>query len=152
LGKFRYENQEHHVEIGLPEGALDAVSIESVSATFHAAYEREYTYRLDAPIEFVGLHLIARADIGKLEPVKLRSTGRKVVEALKGRRDVDYALEGVHSAAIYDGDLLEPGMQLDGPAVIETRGTTVLVHPYNKVRMDDYGNIHIHLTSQREGV
>jgi len=65
--------------------------------------------------------------------------------ALKGRREVDYALEGVHSAALYDGDLLEPGMELDGPAVIETRGTTVLVHPHNRVRMDDYGNLHIHL-------
>jgi hypothetical protein len=27
------------------------------------------------------------------------------------------------------------------------RGTTVLIHPQNKVRMDDYGNIHIHLPS-----
>lgn len=145
LGKFRYENQEHHVEIRLPEGDLDGAAIESVSAAFHAAYEREYTYRLDAPLEFVGLHLIARADIGKLQPVKLQVTGRSVAQALKGRREVDYALEGLHSADIYDGDLLEPGMELEGPAVIETRGTTVLVHPRNRVRMDDYGNLHIHL-------
>ncbi|HVW71206.1 MAG TPA: hydantoinase/oxoprolinase family protein [Steroidobacteraceae bacterium] len=145
FGKFRYENQEHHVEIRLPDGDLDAAGIETVSAAFHAAYEREYTYRLDAPVEFVGLHLVARADIGKLEPVKLQASGRKVAQALKGRREVDYALEGVHTADIYDGDLLEPGMELDGPAVIETRGTTVLAHPGNRVRMDDYGNIHIHL-------
>jgi N-methylhydantoinase A len=148
LGKFRYENQEHHVEIALPDGPLDAASIESVSSAFHAAYESEYTYRLDDPVEFVGLHLIARADVGKLQPAKLHVTGRKVIEALKGRRAVDYALEGVHSADIYDGDLLEPGMQFDGPAVIENRGTTVLVHPFNKVQMDDYGNLHIHLSKQ----
>jgi N-methylhydantoinase A len=55
-------------------------------------------------------------------------------------------LEGVHTAAIYNGDLLEPGMKFTGPAVIETKGTTVLVHPNNQVSMDDYGNIHIHLT------
>jgi N-methylhydantoinase A len=47
---------------------------------------------------------------------------------------------------IYDGDQLEPGMQFEGPAVIEMRGTTVLVHANNRVHMDDYGNIHIHLT------
>jgi N-methylhydantoinase A len=58
---------------------------------------------------------------------------------------VDYALEGTHVVDIYDGDLLEPGMQFEGPAVIEMRGTTVLVHPNNRVHMDDYGNIHIHL-------
>ena len=67
-------------------------------------------------------------------------------ETRKGRREVDYALEGGHEADIYDGDLLEPGMQLVGPAVIEMRGTTVLVHPNNRVHMDDYGNIHIQLT------
>ena len=94
-----------------------------------------------------GSHLVARADIGKLEPVKLQNVERRVAETRKGRRDVDYALEGVHAADIYDGDLLEPGMQFEGPAVIEMRGTTVLVHPHNQVRMDDYGNIHIHLKS-----
>ncbi len=40
---------------------------------------------------------------------------------------------------------LEPGMQFTGPAVIESKGTTVLVHPNNQVSLDDYGNIHIHL-------
>ncbi|HEY0340512.1 MAG TPA: hypothetical protein VGC34_06890 [Steroidobacteraceae bacterium] len=130
-----------------PDGKLDANGIESVTAAFHAAYEREYTYRLDAAVEFVGLHLVARADIGKLEPVKLKTTQRRVEATRKERRDVDYALEGVHAADIYDGELLEPGMGLEGPAVIEMRGTTVLVHPGNRVRMDDYGNIHIHLKS-----
>ena len=146
FGKFRYENQEHHVEVALPEEDLEATGIESVGEAFHAAYEREYTYRLDAPVEFVGLHLVARADIGKLEPVKLKATGRSVAQARKARREVDYALEGVHTADVYDGDLLEPGMEFDGPAVIETRGTTVLAHPRNRVRVDDYGNVHIHLT------
>lgn len=145
FGKFRYENQEHHVEVLLPEGELEGAAVNAVITEFQSAYEREYTYRLDAPVEFVGLHLVARADIGKLEPVKLRKTGRALAGALKGHREVDYALEGRHSADIYDGDLLEPGMEFSGPAVIETRGTTVLVHPRNLVRMDDYGNIHIHL-------
>ncbi len=147
FGKFRYENQEHHVEIPLPAGGLDRDAIAAVTTAFHAAYEREYTYRLDAAVEFVGLHLVARADIGKLEPVKLKPTGRRVAQTLKGRREVDYALEAVHTADIYDGDLLEPGMQFEGPAVVEMRGTTVLVHPGNRVSMDDYGNIHVHLGS-----
>jgi N-methylhydantoinase A len=147
FGKFRYENQEHHVEIPLPNGPLGAAAVEQVTVAFHAAYEREYTYRLDAAVEFVGLHLIARADIGKLEPARLKVTGRRVPDTLKGRREVDYALEGVHTADIYDGDLLEPGMEFRGPAVIEMRGTTILVHPRNEVHMDGYGNIHIHLKS-----
>jgi len=145
FGKLRYENQEHHVEVALPEGTIGAEAIEQIAAAFHAAYEREYTYRLDAALEFVGLHLIARADVGKLEPARLPITGRLLEAARKGRREVDYALEGVHAADIYDGDLLEPRMTFQGPAVIETRGTTMLIHPNNSVRVDDYGNIHVHL-------
>ncbi len=146
FAKLRYENQEHHVEVALPEDALDGPAIERVTAAFHAVYEREYTYRLDAAVEFVGTHVVARADVGKLTPVKRVATGRTVEATRKGRRDVDYALEGAHGADIYDGEQLEPGMQFDGPAVIEMKGTTVLVHPGNRVHMDDYGNIHIQLT------
>lgn len=143
--KLRYENQEHHVEVALPDGALDAQTIETIAAAFHEAYEREYTYRLDAAIEFVGLHLVALADVGKLQPAKLPTSGRKLEETLKGRREVDYATQGVHAADIYDGALLEPAMHFAGPAVIETSGTTILIHPGNRVRIDDYGNVIIDL-------
>jgi N-methylhydantoinase A len=145
FAKLRYENQEHHVEVALPDGVIDDGAIEAVTDAFHAIYEREYTYRLDAAVEFVGSHLVARADVGKLEPAKLARTARSPDRTKKGRRDVDFALEGLHAADIYDGELLEPGMRFAGPAVIEMRGTTVLVHPNNQVHMDDYGNIHIQL-------
>ena len=63
--------------------------------------------------------------------------------ALKGSRTVDYALEGKHTAAIYDGERLSPGMAFSGPAVIEDAGTTIVVHPGNQVSIDAYGNTHI---------
>ncbi len=146
-GKFRYENQEHSVEVLLPEGKIQAKNIEKIAEDFHQAYEREYTYRLNAPIEFVGTHVVALASIGKLKPVKLNVPGRKVSGAKKGERKVDFALEGIHTSNIYDGSLFEPGMKLKGPAIIETSGSTVVVHPGNGVTIDDYGNIHISIGS-----
>jgi N-methylhydantoinase A len=65
--------------------------------------------------------------------------------AIKGRRPVDYALEGTHEATIYDGEKLRPGMALAGPAVIEDSGTTIILHPGNAARVDGFGNIHISL-------
>ena len=97
---------------------------------FHETYEREYTYRLDAPVEMVGIHLVASAEVGKLTMSRRpRGEPGRHPPALKGRREVDYALEGIHEAAIYDGGKLEPGMAFDGPAVVEDPGTTVVVHP-----------------------
>jgi N-methylhydantoinase A len=142
-GKFRYENQEHSVEVLLPGGTINAKALDKIAEDFHQAYEREYTYHLRAPIEFVGTHIVALASIGKLKPAKLPVTGRKLTKAKKDERKVDFALGGIHLSSIYNGDLLEPGMKFKGPAIIETKGTTVVIHPNNQVKIDDYGNLHI---------
>jgi N-methylhydantoinase A len=143
FGRLRYENQEHSVEVVLPDGAVTASAVAAIAERFHETYEREYTYRLDAPVELVGVHVVASAEVGKLVPAELPVSGAAVASVSKGRREVDYELEGVHVADVYDGDALEPGMAFDGPAIVETAGATVVVHPGDGARMDEYGNLHI---------
>jgi N-methylhydantoinase A len=141
-GRFRYQNQEHAVEVPLPAGPLDVAALRE---DFHRIYQREYSYRLEAPVEFVGLHLVATAEVGKLTLEPQPVSGRRLQDTLKGVRSVDFLLDGVHPADIYDGDALEPGMRFRGPAVIEQSGTTTVVHPGQHVHVDEYGNIHIQL-------
>jgi N-methylhydantoinase A len=145
-GKFRYQNQEHTTEVLLDGDKIGDDRLSSIEAAFHETYEREYTYRLDAPVEMVGIHLVASAEVGKLKMTKRGATGASPEIAVKGRRNVDYALEGVHEATIYDGEKLEPGMAFSGPAIVEDPGTTVVVHPGNSVTVDGYRNIHIALS------
>jgi len=146
-GKFRYQNQEHTTEVLIAEGAITDARLAEIQAAFHETYEREYTYRLSAPVEMVGIHLVASAEVGKLTMARREPTGTPSEAALKGHRDVDYALEGVNRAAIYDGTKLEPGMTFSGPAIVEDPGTTVVIHPGNRVEIDGYGNIHITLAN-----
>lgn len=143
-GKFRYQNQEHTTEV-LIDGAISDESLAAIEAAFHETYEREYTYRLDAPVELVGIHLVASAEVGKLKMQEKPLSATPASAARKGERKVDYALEGIHPAAIYDGEKLEPGMAFTGPAIIEDPGTTIVIHPGNRVEVDGFGNIHIHL-------
>jgi N-methylhydantoinase A len=143
-GKFRYQNQEHTTEV-LLEGEVTDTALDKIANDFHEAYEREYTYRLDAPVEMVGVHLVARAEVGKLEMQPSEIGPEDAKPAHKGRRKVDYALEGKHEADIYDGTKLVPGMKFTGPAVIEDPGTTIVIHPGNRVEIDAYRNTHIHL-------
>ncbi|HEY0920095.1 hydantoinase/oxoprolinase family protein, partial [Devosia sp.] len=98
--RARYQNQEFAVEVPLPSDTLDAATMAELVASFHTAYEREYTYRLDAGVEIIGVHLVAASEVGKLEILKLPTTGATVEQAVKGRREVDYATEGVHPATI----------------------------------------------------
>lgn len=141
-GKFRYQNQEHTTEV-LLEGTVSDARLAEIERAFHETYEREYTYRLDAPVEMVGIHLVASAEVGKLAMHEAPSAGADASSARKGERDVDYAVDGIHLATIYDGTRLKSGMRFTGPAIIEDPGTTAVIHPGNQVHVDGYGNIHI---------
>ncbi len=142
-GRIRYQNQEHSVEVELPPGEVTAEGLEAIRERFHSTYEREYTYRLSAPVELVCFHLVAVAEVDKLKPQKRPATGRGIQAAIKGGRDVDFADAGAHEALIYNGDLLEPGMAFQGPAVVEEAGTTVVVPPGMPCRIDEFGNYRI---------
>ena len=146
-GKFRYQNQEHTTEVLLSGDAISDESLSKIASDFHETYEREYTYRLDAPVEMVGVHLVAKAEVGKLEMRPETVGGPDANGAIKGTRTVDYALEGKHEATIYDGDRLAPGMEFPGPAIVEDSGSTVVVHPGNSVLVDAFRNIHITLNA-----
>jgi N-methylhydantoinase A len=141
FGRLRYENQEHSVEVRLPEDAIDDRVLAEIAARFHDAYEREYTYRLDAPVELVGIHVVSVADVGKLEPAVIPPSGLSAQDIRKPGRVVDFGPEGAFDAQIYDGTRLAPGMQFAGPAVVETSGSTIVVHPSDEAEVDAYGNV-----------
>ena len=141
FGKFRYQNQEHTTEIDLGTAEITAERIPEIRERFESAYEREYTYRLNAPVEMVGIHLTAAAKVGRVEAKRRKPGPADATAALKGHRRVDYALEGILDAAIYDGSSLAPGMSFGGPAVIEDSGSTVVAHAGNRITVDEYGNI-----------
>jgi N-methylhydantoinase A len=141
FGRLRYENQEHSVEVPLPDGAIGDAALSRIADDFHDAYEREYTYRLDAPVELVGVHVVSVAGVGKLEPAAMPATGLTLDDIEKRSRLVDFGPEGSHESRVYDGTRLEPGMQFGGPAVVETSGSTIVVHPSDRAEVDAYGNL-----------
>ncbi len=143
--KLRYQNQEHAVEVALGKDESLSDDWDAIAQRFHTFYERQYTYRLQAPLEIIGFHLVAVAQIGKLSLQALPVTGRRLEDARKGQRLVDFALEGIHDSVIYDYAKLEPLMRFSGPAIIEDAGSTVVVHPGNQVLVDRLGNLHISL-------
>jgi len=142
-GRCRYQNQEHSTEIDLPAGAITSGQIADILEHFHANYEREYTYRLNAPVELVTYHLIAIAEVDKLEPQPLPAGDGQLAAAIKGQREVDYLEEGRHMATIYAGPQLAPGMHFTGPAIIEEAEATVVIPPNTVCQVDAYGNYQI---------
>ena len=147
FGKFRYQNQEHTTEVAVREGGVTAGRIPEIRSAFETEYEREYTYRLDAPVEMVGIHVTATAKVGRVEIKRQELGAASANGARKSSRMVDFAQEGAFKAAIYDGRKLGPGMRFSGPAIVEDPASTVVVHRGNDAQVDGFGNvvIRIHL-------
>ena len=147
FGRFRYQNQEHTTEVALGKSAVTADRVREIRSAFETEYEREYTYRLDAPVELVGIHVTATAPVGSVE-IKRQELGPESAHgARKSSRKVDFAPEGVFETAIYDGSRLRPGMRFSGPAIVEDPASTVVVHPGNEAQVDGFGNVVIHIHS-----
>ncbi len=150
MADMRYEGQEHTVRVPLPDGSLDEAKWEAIAESFHAHYERQYTYRLDSPIELVSYHLAAFAPVHQPRPPKLSPGRGREDSALKGRRQVDYDEEGLLEAAVYDRAKLGAGAQVVGPAIIEEVASSAVVPPGLLAHVDDYGNLHIEIRPRGE--
>jgi N-methylhydantoinase A len=138
---LRYAGQEHSVTVPVdPESA----TIDGILRDFHAEHERTYTFRLDdTEVEFVTYRLTATAHVPRPPLNRLDATGRSQEAAHKGQRTVLFPEEGAHEAMVYERDLLPPGIELDGPAIIEEPTSTSLALPGQRVRVDDYGFLRI---------
>ena len=143
---MRYEGQEHTVKIPLASGnSLEVEALTAAIEVFHAAHEQRYTYRLDNRIQLVNFHLIATIPVEKPPFAQRPVTGASLNAASLGTRVVDFHPHGLHEAHIYDGNRLEAGMHITGPAVIQEPAVTLPVFSGNRVSIDKYGNYHLEL-------
>ncbi|MBT3626768.1 MAG: hydantoinase/oxoprolinase family protein [Rhodospirillaceae bacterium] len=138
---LRYLGQEHSVTVPT---ALDGLSVGGILHDFHIAHERAYTFRLDdTPVEFVNFRLTATARVPRPEVKPLNGDGRSEAAADKGTRSVHYGEDGRHDARILNRDLLPPGFEAEGPLVVEEPSANIIVHPGQKLRVDELGFLHI---------
>ncbi len=139
---MRYEGQEHTVKVAVPATRVDAGMIERIQEIFRDEYEREYSYRLSSQIEVVNFHIAAVIPVERVTAAEPGKTGRNVGDCVRSERLVDFGPFGVHRTAIYERALLEPGMIIEAPAIIDEPDTTIIVDS-GRARVDDFGNIRI---------
>jgi N-methylhydantoinase A len=151
MADMRYEGQEHTVRMALPSGPLDESAHAAIADAFHSRYERQYSYRLDSPIELVSYHLAAFAPVRQPPPPLLAPARGKARRALKGSREVDYDEEGPMEAAVYERGKLGAGAQLLGPAIVEEAASSAVIPPGLRAHVDEYGNLHIETRPRVEG-
>ncbi|MXR22528.1 hydantoinase/oxoprolinase family protein, partial [Halobacterium sp. PCN9] len=91
------------------------------------------------PVELVTLRLRARGlvETPELEPPTTEGT---VADAVREVRTVTYDGDD-HETTIYDRSSLPTDATFDGPAVVEGKESTVVVHPGQTTEVDAHGNL-----------
>jgi N-methylhydantoinase A len=140
-----YVGQSYHVPVGVDAARLASLTSDQLLSAFAAAYRAKYGhYYDDVPVELVNVHVtgVTGAD------------GPALPEAAAGGSDAGAALHGERKAysaaqrdfttfAVYQRDLLRPGMAFDGPALVEEDSATTVIDAGARVSVDRYGSLDI---------
>lgn len=141
---MRYEGQEHTVKVPLPSAHdFQAGGMPLLQSLFDQLHERMYAHASPGtPTELVNLRLSAIVESGKPSILEIpRGTGDGG-EALRSDRRVYFRDERDFVACpVYDRERLGAGDAFRGPAIVEEWNTTTIVHPGQRLGVDDYGNL-----------
>ncbi|RJT42795.1 hydantoinase/oxoprolinase family protein [Mesorhizobium waimense] len=142
---MRYTGQLEDVEVMAPLAEVNsAEDMRKVLDEFEAVYAK-VNHRVsrygEAGFTITELGLIATAD--KVKPVLLKRPlgSSNPASAHKGVREA-YIAGHWHKANLYEMDLLQPGHEVIGPAIIEHPATTLVVHPQDRVFVDEWTLLH----------
>jgi N-methylhydantoinase A len=142
---MRHRGQINEVEVDLDGGTLDEPGLVQLRERFVQRYERLYGHGaalLGARLEMVTFRCRAEAYAPKPRLVAAETlTARIAPEARTGTRAIWWAeWKRAADTPIYDGYRLLAGNALDGPCVVETATTSVVVHPGQRLEVDALGN------------
>jgi N-methylhydantoinase A len=145
---MRYQSQEHTIKIRLPATAtgLDATALREL---FEAAYARRYGHSSPSlDVDLVNVRLTADG-IPNAPPLATPQRERAAV-AGPSMREV-YFGEGFVACPVWQRDDFALAGPIVGPAIIEEKASTTVVHPGDRAEVDALGNIVITLGVNHAG-
>jgi len=141
---MRYRRQLHDVRVTLPPDTADGTLSSSLAKVFSDRYQALYGAgavlpNLEPQLLRIGVEVVGLIDKPPVPAAELAPPDPSAA-ALPSRRVFWPEEGGWIETPIYDGPALRPGNALDGPAVIEQPGTTVVVPAGARAELDRYGN------------
>jgi N-methylhydantoinase A len=145
---MRYQRQVHEVLTPVEaEGQLTEDDLEDVLDRFNDLYEQRYgegSVFKQGVTEMVEFRVRA---VGNLSTPALHEespTDSTIAGARIGEKEMYFeAADGLAETPVYDFTDMSPGDGFDGPGVILTPVTTIVVNPGDRARMDRYRNVRL---------
>ena len=143
---MRYRRQVHILTVPvMDDGPIGEESLERTVELFERLYEEKYgkesAYR-EAGIELVSFRLRGSGSVDKpdfrVQDVAAADASHAVVKTARAWVEKAGELQDVPG---YDFELMRPGNMAEGPAIVWTPITTLVVAPGQAVRVDEYKNL-----------
>jgi N-methylhydantoinase A len=143
---LRYVGQFNEVEVDCPAGATSAESLAQLADAFHIAHEQTFAFSIrNRAVELVYLRVPAIAPTPPISLREIEYDDASPLRARKGARPCYFGRAiGWQQTPVYHGDILRAGAAIDGPALLEEAGSTILVPVGARAEVDRYGNYLIH--------
>ena len=134
----RYPRQSYELLVPVPPEPVDRETLEKIAETFHSRHLHTYGHdNRDEPVQIVSIRLAA---IGTIPPLVVRDKpARPGADAIKSRRQLWFHETGTVDSTIYDRKRMPSGLEVAGPAVIESLDSTILVPPGWQARINEDG-------------
>jgi N-methylhydantoinase A len=138
---MRYRGQEYTVPVPLTEDLRTLTDFGEIRSRFDTLHQQHYGHSApNEPVMMVNLRLTALGRVAdRLAPAAAFRDGDR---GERGKRAVTF--DDAHRALmcpIYLRSGLKPGDRLDGPAVIEELGATILLYPGDKMQVQPFGHL-----------
>ncbi len=138
---IRYKGQFHEVELPLPKGPLSDAMRQYIVQEFHKKHLELYGYNDEVETEIINLRRSCYGKVVAPERKSLPWSSPDARKFVKGKREVHFEEEfGFVPTTIYDGDQMQPGNVVEGPAIVEQKTTTVVVPPKARLEVTSYGD------------
>ena len=141
VADVRYFGEGHEVQVEIPPNLEGSDAVAYMWKQFHAVHDQTFgfNYEGEQDVEVVNLRVQA---IG----IQHRPSLKEVASAAKpaqpfGRRKVYWRASGWVDCPLYDRTKLATGQRIEGPAIIEEYGSTVVVPASWSLHPDAYGNL-----------
>jgi N-methylhydantoinase A len=146
LISMRFRGQTHHLDIPLAGDAFDEAAFRAATTRFETDYET--LFGRGAAFSKAGYEILSVRAVGTgaLPPPAQATRGEPLVRAGSRKvvfRDANQPVE----TAIYKTSFPESGAKVDGPAIIEFPGQSVVVPPGATATADGYGNLNVRLNA-----
>ena len=138
---MRYRGQEYTLPVPLVEDLRAITGFDAIRARFDQLHQEHYGHSApNEPVMMVNLRLSA---LGRFENrLPLSSAYQDGDQGERGKRPVifDSGRQAVH-CPIYLRSGFKAGDRLDGPAVIEELGATILLYPGDQMQVNQFGHL-----------